>query len=458
MHHERAQRKRTPRDSAAASPAGDGSGMNYFLDITRLATRIFRSGPTGIDRVEYAYAKHMIDLPDVVCMFTAPMFFGAIRTARAKEILVRVERAWRLDARADDDAVFTALRGWLDRPLDPAATKPARFQAQKGWSDWLRDADFFPLRDVVRAETRLKRRIARQADGMYFHCSHAQLDKPERFRWLETSGLRSTFFLHDAIPIEFPEFCSPGAFGRHVKRLATVSAHATLAIVNSQDSRRAVGAALAERHLRSPDIEIVPLAVDDAFVQAGRRPPQRPATPYFVYVGTIEPRKNLLFLLAVWRRLVERHGARAPRLVIAGRRGWENENIVDVLERSHQLAPFLAEASDMTDAGLARLMADSAGLVSPSFTEGFGLPVVECLATGAPALISDIAAHREVGEDYAVFADAIDGPAWVSAIEALMDEGSEFRRERVAKIKSYRPYAWAEHVARALELMEQAAA
>ena len=159
-----------------------------------------------------------------------------------------------------------ALRGWLDRPLDPLARKPARFQARKDWPDWLRDADFFPLRDVVRAETRLKRRVANWDEGMFFHCSHAQLDKPERFRWLEKSGVRSTFFLHDAIPIEFPEFCSPGAFDRHVKRLTTVSAHATLAVVNSQDSRRAVAAALAERRMRAPDIEIVPLAVDEAFV------------------------------------------------------------------------------------------------------------------------------------------------------------------------------------------------
>ncbi len=457
MHHERAQRK-PARDGAADRRAGDESFMNYFLDITRLATRIFRSGPTGIDRVEYAYAKHMIDLPGVVCVFTAPVFFGAIRAERAREILSRVARAWRLDATTQDDAVFGALRGWLDRPIDPNAAKPARFEAQKDWRLRLRDADFFPLRDIVRAETRLVRHVARDSQRMFFHCSHAQLDKPERFRWLEKSGVSSTFFLHDAIPIEFPEFCSPGAFDRHVRRLATVSAHASLAIVNSQDSRRAVAAALAERHMRTPDIEIVPLAVDEAFVQAGRAPPKPPATPYFVYVGTIEPRKNLLFLLAVWRRLVERHGERAPRLVIAGRRGWENENIVDVLERSHQLAPFLAEASDMTDAGLARLMADSAGLVSPSFTEGFGLPVVECLATGAPALISDIAAHREVGEGYALFADAIDGPAWVAALEKLMDGQSEFRRERLAKIATYRPLTWAEHVARARALMEQAAA
>lgn len=434
--------------------------MNTFLDITRLATRIFRSGPTGIDRVEYAYAKHMIDDPRVTCVFNAPVFSGAIRAARAKDILQRVEAAWRLDAGAESDGVYVALREWLDRPFDAGAAKPKRFRALKRWPAWWRDLDSFPLRDILRAETRLNRRLRRQGDlpAMFFHCSHAQLDKPERFRWLSESGVRSTFFLHDAIPVEFPEFCSPGALDRHVARLATVSQYASLAIVNSQDSRRAVAAALGERDLRTPEIEVVPLAVDEAFSGARHAPPRPPAIPYFVYVGTIEPRKNLLFLLAVWRRLVERQGANAPRLVIAGRRGWENENIVDVLERSRQLAPFLAEASDLTDAGLARLMADSAALVAPSFTEGFGLPVVECLAAGAPAIISDISAHREVGEGYAVFADAIDGPGWVAAIEALADDASDFRRERLAKIAGYQPLTWVGHVERARALMERAGA
>jgi glycosyltransferase involved in cell wall biosynthesis len=434
--------------------------MNFFLDITRLATRIFRSGPTGIDRVEFAYAKHMVDDPGTVCVFTAPVFSGAVRSERARDILARVERAWRLDATAKDDPVFGRLRAWLDQPLDAKAQKPMRFRAERGWPRWMRDADFFPLRDILRAETRLGRRIARSrgAPQMFFHCSHAQLDRPERFRWLSDSGVRSTFFLHDAIPVEFPEFCTPGAYDRHFNRLATVSAHATLVIVNSQDSRRAVAAAFSERSLRAPEIEVVPLAVDEVFSRAAAAPERRPQIPYFAYVGTIEPRKNLLFLLAVWRRLVESHGEAAPRLVIAGRRGWENENIVDVLERSRQLAPYVAEVSDLTDAGLARLMADSAALVAPSFTEGFGLPVAECLAAGAPAIVSDIAAHREVGEDYAVFADAIDGPAWVTAIEGLMDERSDFRRARLERIAAYRPLAWPAHVEQARALMERAAA
>jgi hypothetical protein len=83
--------------------------------------------------------------------------------------------------------------------------------------------------------------------------------------------------------------------------------------------------------------------------------------------------------------------------------------------------------------------------------------VVECLAAAAPAIVSDIAAHREVGEDYATFADAIDGPAWIAAIEALADEGSDLRRDRLARIAQYRPFRWPAHVEQARALMARAA-
>jgi glycosyltransferase involved in cell wall biosynthesis len=433
--------------------------MKIFLDVTRLVTRIVRSSPSGIDRVEYAYAKHLLESDGTVCVFTAPIFSGALRRVRALDILSRVERAWRTDAAPEADPNYMALRAWLDSPIDLAAGRPVRFQTPRRLQSFFRDADFFPLRDIIRAETRRERWMSRNSGepAIFFHCSHAQLHKSRMFDWLETAGLRSAFFMHDAIPIDYPEFFSPGSFDRHVRRLATVSAHAALIIVNSSYSRGAIEAALKERGARVPEIEILPLAVSDAFGKAKRATASRPKVPYFLYVGNIEPRKNLLFLLEVWRRLVERWGERAPRLVIAGRRGWENENVVDVLERSRRLAPFLVEASDLSDAALARLMADAAALVAPSLTEGFGLPIVESLAAGTPVVASNIAAHREVGEDYAVFADTTDGPAWAAAIEALMDAGSDLRQERLAKIDGYRPLSWAAHVSAAREMMTRCA-
>ena len=159
-------------------------------------------------------------------------------------------------------------------------------------------------------------------------------------------------------------------------------------------------------------------------------PPQATA-PYFVNVSTIEPRKNMLFLFAVWRRLIETLGPTTPRLVLVGHRGWENENVIDVLDRSRGLAPFLVEASGLSDAGLASLVRGATAVVAPSSVEGFGLPVAEALSLGVPVIASDIPAHREVGGHRATFIDPIDGLTWVRTIRDFVEaEFSSARRLR----------------------------
>ena len=89
--------------------------------------------------------------------------------------------------------------------------------------------------------------------------------------------------------------------------------------------------------------------------------------------------------------------------MVVGHRGWENENVIDVLDRSRGLAPFLVEASGLSDAGLASLIRGATAVVAPSSVEGFGLPVAEALSLGVPVIASDIAAHREVGGRRATF-------------------------------------------------------
>jgi len=198
---------------------------------------------------------------------------------------------------------------------------------------------------------------------------------------------------------------------------------------------------------------VAPLGVDQWFLDPSSLEPPRAPHPYAVCVGTIEPRKNLAFLLAVWRRLIERHGPKAPRLVIAGNRGWENENVIDLFERSGALAPYVVEVSDLSDSGLASTIAGAECLVAPSLVEGFSLPVVEALSLGVPALASDIAAHREVAQGFAAFLDPLDGPAWVAAIEALCDRSAPARAEAAVLARTYRPTTWPQHVAMTADMI-----
>ena len=395
--------------------------MRLFLDITRIATRIIRATPTGIDRTEFAYAREILfNRPDIETtpVLTTPWFSGAITAGLARKVLSQVERSWQAPATLADDIAYERLLPLLQSPPDPTRTQAARIQGRPP-AQVVRQGIMFPIGALASAPARLKSELA-GLDGKpaaYIHTSHTQLEHTNRFRW--TSGkVKPVFFLHDVIPIDYPEYCSPGAAPRHLGRLKTVSELADLILVNSQYTADRTRHWLQRLGWREPRIDVVPLGVEDAFLQPHTSPLPRAERPYFVYVGTIEPRKNLAFLLAVWRQLAEQLTDQTPRLLLVGRRGWENESVVDLLERSARLAPHVIEVSGLTDHGLITLLRGAAGLVSPSYVEGFGLPLIEASALGTPLIVSDIPAHREVAGQHATFVDPNDGPAWIKALQA----------------------------------------
>ena len=138
--------------------------------------------------------------------------------------------------------------------------------------------------------------------------------------------------------------------------------------------------------------------------------------PYFVMLGTIEPRKNHWLMLQLWRQLIERLGEHAPRLVIIGQRGWECENVVDLLERCESLKGFVFEYSVCSDAELATWLHHAQALLFPSFAEGYGMPLVEALAQGVPVIASDLPVFREIAGDIPEYIDPLDGKRWSELI------------------------------------------
>ncbi len=198
--------------------------------------------------------------------------------------------------------------------------------------------------------------------------------------------------VHDLIPLEYPEYVPPIWGGQHRFRLKTIAAYADGVISNSMATTVAL-----RKYIPQLSITTIPLGVGSLDGTFPVVPVVHPR-PYFIMVGTIEPRKNHLLLLHVWRRLVKEYGKNAPDLLIVGRRGWENEQIVDILDRCSNIKDHVHERGAVSDGELARMIAGARALLMPSFAEGYGLPVVEALAMGVPVLCSDIEAHREVGK------------------------------------------------------------
>lgn len=432
--------------------------MTLLIDISRLVENLHLRTPTGIDRVEMAYVLHFLqkkaDRHDLRFVVTWPAFTGILNVDYVRPLIEDASARWESGARGiDRDKTLQALRQALNMPADRKAEGPLHVgeaDQHKGIADHITSVSTL-LRSLINPLSGRTVAELRHRGAWYVHVSQFRLNRPQRFEWMRPANVRGLFMLHDLIPIMHPEYCRPGEASRHAARVETMIDRASVIVANSKFTRQSLAGRFHAHSL--PRCEVVPLGISSAFASAPNIPPVQSDTPYFVVIGTIEPRKNLEFLLTLWRRWTDHGRAPRARLVIVGRRGWEIETVANLLDRSVGLAPTVIEALSLSDVGMIALLKGAAALIAPSWVEGFGLPIAEALALGVPVLASDIAAHREVGGVFADYIAPIDGRGWTQALDDYSAPDSERRRSRLTALKSYRPTTWPDHMARVEALM-----
>jgi glycosyltransferase involved in cell wall biosynthesis len=158
-----------------------------------------------------------------------------------------------------------------------------------------------------------------------------------------------------------------------------------------------------------------------------------------------------MLLLNLWGRLATTM-ARPPRLLVIGARGWENEQVVDMLERSQRLYGLVEEHNRLDDLGVGSLLREARAVLVPSFVEGFGLPLAEALASGVPVICSDIPEFREVGRDVPDYADPLDLMAWRDQVVDYSRPDSPRRAAQMQRLANWRAPSWPDH----FELVERA--
>ncbi|MDO9194307.1 MAG: glycosyltransferase, partial [Undibacterium sp.] len=172
-------------------------------------------------------------------------------------------------------------------------------------------------------------------------------------------------------------------------------------------------------------------------------------------LGTIEHRKNQSLLLQLWRQLIERFGAYAPRLVVIGQRGWKCENIVDLLERCETLKGFVFEYSTCSDTELATWLQHARALLFPSFAEDYGMSLVEALSLGVPVIASDLPVFREIAGDVPEYVDPLDGKRWSELVLAYSQSDSPERAAQCQKMFDFVAPTWVAHFDQVEVLMDR---
>lgn len=405
----------------------DGGAVHVVLDVSRFLACGRRRAPSGIDRVEAAYVRRWLAAPaaDVTFLGRGPRGgYAVVPAGLVRDLAAQLDTAW--GGGPDAAAARRAARR-------TGLLAIARLTLGRG-----------------RAE--LGRVLDRERRTLFLLVSHRLMEQPEPIEALRRAGAAFIPLVHDLIPATHPEYARPGVAMQHLQRLATVAALADGIIVNS-----AATEAVLRPHLvhQSPPVLVARLGIER--VVPGPLPEGTGNAPYFVAIGTIEPRKNHLLLLHLWRDFAAKWGSGAPRLILVGRRGWENENVLDLLERCTLLRGLVEEAGSLPDPQVAGLLAGSRALLFPSFAEGYGLPLAEALAVGAPAICSDLAALREVGGDVPEYLDPLDGAGWRRMILDYAVPDSRARAAQLARLRGWTAPSWEDHFAAVDELLEDVA-
>jgi glycosyltransferase involved in cell wall biosynthesis len=322
-------------------------------------------------------------------------------------------------------ATLRVLDSWLCTSRDR--------QVQSSWFLYGRSNEFpilpiDPSIDIVRRGDRLPASIGRLFSPLTTIPVWLSKDRPSA-HWGPAHRLpsfipdrtRSIVTIHDICWKRHPETMHPLSYLADAAFMPTALSRADVIV--------AVSNATAEDITHywpsvSSKIRVIPLGVDSDY---GGAPDFATRSPFafkfgrfFLSVGTIEPRKNLLRVIKAYAFLCQRNSS-FPSLVIVGKKGWKSDSPL-VMARELGVADRVWWLQSADDDQLKQLYRQAVALVFPSLYEGFGLPVLEAMAAGTPVITSNCASLPEVAGDAALLVDPLRLDQIREAMQALASD------------------------------------
>ena len=256
-------------------------------------------------------------------------------------------------------------------------------------------------------------------------------------------GKRHIITVHDLSFIRFPEYFTADSRRYYNGQIAASVQHADHILAVSQATKRDlidildVPTEMITVQLHGVDQHFKPLAPSHSVntIQSLDLPQS-----YFLFVGTLEPRKNLVGLARAYRDL-KLELPDAPKLVLAGRPGWHFEQLMADLSAVGMDDEIVINYG-VEDSQLPALYNHAVALLTPSFYEGFGLPALEAMACGTVPIVSRVASLPEIVGDVGLLVDPHDSATLSAAMKKALTDSEWRAQQSSAALKRAAGFRW----------------
>lgn len=264
---------------------------------------------------------------------------------------------------------------------------------------------------------------------------------------LKKQGARIAVHIYDIISITHPQYCLQRGVYNFMDYIGAHLQYADKIIVNAQATVEELKKLTKRLNIPLPSCQVVPLGADfskqdsiacEQLPEELRRIIQE--RPFLLMMGTIEPRKNHKLLLEAYDKGLKDLGY---NIIMAGYMGWNMEAFSESLHKHPDYNTRIFHFEGLNDCAVANLYRHAKFLVFCSYTEGFGLPLIEAILQGTPVIASDIPVSREVAGGYCAWFEQDNADDLCQKVRELGNSEEQYRRLK-QKLKQYRAVTWEE--------------
>jgi len=248
--------------------------------------------------------------------------------------------------------------------------------------------------------------------------------------------------IHDLVYLLQPEYVPVGHQNFLKAVVSQALEQATQLVVNSESTSHDIQQAYG---YSSSKINVIPPAVDTGlYYPAGRdeiaaaKKKYGISGDYILFLSTLEPRKNVVGVLRAYQQLPSKLQDKY-QLVLAGKKGWDDEELEALCE---ELGDRVVRAGRVDSVDKAALYSGSAVFATPSFYEGFSMPILEAMACGTPVVTGNVSSMPEVADDAALIVDPHDVEAITQALQNVLSDPKLARQLRESGAARAKQFSW----------------